>query len=427
MRPALLLMIASVLLAAPASPRADSVGDTQSAPDGPLQAAFERYLDAQRQALDLYRASAFFNNDRAIADAYRGVLQFTIGSIKAGALLSYDHPRFARYVDWTSKAGLENPDNNYYQALLADDGVYRITGNRGSHAQLIFQLVIGQPGVGSAGSSTNVAVLDNETLIADDEGNFEIVVSRERPDSAPNWIQSTVGAETLIVRATFNDWLNEEPPKLVIERIDQPLASAAVNSSEAMAHALDRTSQSLVDRTRSWLEIAENMWQRAVLNQMSAPRPTPGGLVGQYSAYGSWDLAPDEALVIAFSPDNAPYVSLQLGSLWFTSLDYETRVTSLNQSQMACSATNVCTIVIAGQDPGVANWLDTAGFNQGLLFMRWQGLRGMPEENNWPRAKKITLSDLSQYSDDEVPRITPEARREQIRGRMLGAQRRFGG
>jgi len=348
MRPALLLMIASVLLAAPASPRADSVGDTQSAPDGPLQAAFERYLDAQRQALDLYRASAFFNNDRAIADAYRGVLQFTIGSIKAGALLSHDHPRFARYVDWTSKAGLENPDNNYYQALLADDGVYRITGNRGSHAQLIFQLVIGQPGVGSAGSSTNVAVLDNETLIADDEGNFEIIVSRERPDSAPNWIQSTVGAETLIVRATFNDWLNEEPPKLVIERIDQPLASAAVNSSEAMAHALDRTSQSLVDRTRSWLEIAENMWQRAVLNQLSAPRPTPGGLVGQYSAYGSWDLAPDEALVIAFSPDNAPYVSLQLGSLWFTSLDYETRVTSLNQSQMACSATNVCTIVIAG-------------------------------------------------------------------------------
>jgi len=216
MRPALLLMIASVLLAAPASPRADSVGDTQSAPDGPLQAAFERYLDAQRQALDLYRASAFFNNDRAIADAYRGVLQFTIGSIKAGALLSHDHPRFARYVDWTSKAGLENPDNNYYQALLADDGVYRITGNRGSHAQLIFQLVIGQPGVGSAGSSTNVAVLDNETLIADDEGNFEVIVSRERPDSAPNWIQSTVGAETLIVRATFNDWLNEEPPKLVI-------------------------------------------------------------------------------------------------------------------------------------------------------------------------------------------------------------------
>lgn len=34
MRPALLLMIASVLLAAPASPRADTADDTQSAPDG---------------------------------------------------------------------------------------------------------------------------------------------------------------------------------------------------------------------------------------------------------------------------------------------------------------------------------------------------------------------------------------------------------
>jgi len=34
MRPALLLMIASVLLAAPTSPRANTADDTQSAPDG---------------------------------------------------------------------------------------------------------------------------------------------------------------------------------------------------------------------------------------------------------------------------------------------------------------------------------------------------------------------------------------------------------
>ena len=88
-------------------------------PDQPLHEAFERYLSAQREALNLYRESPFFDSDQAMADAYRGVLQYTIGSIKAGALASHDHPRFARFVDWTSKAGLDNPDNNYYSGVGA--------------------------------------------------------------------------------------------------------------------------------------------------------------------------------------------------------------------------------------------------------------------------------------------------------------------
>ena len=67
----------------------------ESSNDDALQAAFQRYLDAQTEALALYRQSPFFDSDQAMADAYRGVLQYTIGSIKTGALSSHDHPRFA--------------------------------------------------------------------------------------------------------------------------------------------------------------------------------------------------------------------------------------------------------------------------------------------------------------------------------------------
>lgn len=396
-------------------------------PDQPLHEAFERYLSAQREALNLYRESPFFDSDQAMADAYRGVLQYTIGSIKAGALASHDHPRFARFVDWTSKAGLDNPDNNYYSALIADDGVYRIKGQRGSNAQLIFQLVIGQPGVGSAGSSTNVDVLYDHEIQTDEQGRFEILVSRERPDNTPNWIRNASGAETLMVRATFNDWLKEKHLPLMIERIDQPLLAAPINSSQSMAAALDRTSQSLVDRTRSWLTLADNMWNRAPRNFLSPPRATRGGLIGQYSAFGNWDLQPDEALLVTFQTGDAPYVGIQLGSLWFTSLDYETRITSLNGHQLGCARQSDCTLVIAGEDPGIANWLDTAGYSRGLIFMRWQGLAAMPAEATWPTVTKVRSAQLAKLIGNEIPRISAEARAAQRRARIQGVHTRFGG
>ena len=399
----------------------------ESSNDDALQAAFQRYLDAQTEALALYRQSPFFDSDQAMADAYRGVLQYTIGSIKTGALSSHDHPRFARFVDWTSKAGLENPDNNYYGALIADDGVYRITGRRGSHAQLIFQLVIGQPGVGSAGSSTNVDVLYGHELKTDPDGQFSIIVSRERPEDASNWIRNAEGAETLIVRSTFNDWLGEEHAPLLIERIDKPLTAAPANSSEAMIAALDRASQSLVDRTRSWLNLADNMWNRAPRNFLSPPRATRGGLIGQYSAFGNWDLQPDEALLVTFQTGDAPYVAIQLGSLWFTSLDYETRITSLNGYQLGCAPQSDCTLVIAGQDPGIANWLDTAGYSRGLIFMRWQGLAAMPAEATWPTVTKVRSAQLAEHIGSEIPRISAEARAAQRRARIQGVHTRFGG
>ena len=49
------------------------------------------------------------------------MLYTIVGSIKSGALMSHEYPRAMRGVDWTSKAGLDNPDNNYFFALLDDE------------------------------------------------------------------------------------------------------------------------------------------------------------------------------------------------------------------------------------------------------------------------------------------------------------------
>ena len=115
-------------------------------PSNPMDAAFEEFIQAQRDTLALYKTHENFDDPLAAAEAYRGVLYTIVGSIKSGALMSHEYPRAMRGVDWTSKAGLDNPDNNYFFALLDDEGSYRLYGKRGNTTQLIFQLVIGVPG-----------------------------------------------------------------------------------------------------------------------------------------------------------------------------------------------------------------------------------------------------------------------------------------
>ena len=58
-----------------------------------MDAAFEEFIQAQRDTLALYKAHENFDDPLAAAEAYRGVLYTIVGSIKSGALMSHDYPR----------------------------------------------------------------------------------------------------------------------------------------------------------------------------------------------------------------------------------------------------------------------------------------------------------------------------------------------
>ena len=396
--------------------------------EDPLANAFEQFIQAQRDALALYQSREFFAHPQGKAEAYRGLLYAMIGSIKAGALQSHDFPRVMRAVDWTSKSGLDNPDNNYYVALLDDTGTYRLSGNRGTTEQLIFQLVIGQPGVGKAGTSTNVSVLYDSDLRTDPEGNFDIIISPERPPDADNWMLNAPGAESLLVRFTHVDWGTEADSPLYIERLDRPRQFPAPLDEPSMVRGLERAAEALHDKTASWLALAERMQTLVPTNSLHTLRMTPGGLKGQYSAFGNWDLQPDEALLIEFDHSGAPYMGIQLGSPWFVSLDYENHTSTLNQHQLNCpEGGSDCYAVIAGFDPGVANWLDTAGHPEGVIFIRWQGLSEAPSEGAQPRTRLLDAEALASFQASHPPLLTAAERQANIAKRRRAVHQRFGG
>ena len=74
--------------------------------------------------------------------------------------------------------------------------------------------------------------------------------------------------------------------------------------------------------------------------------------------------------------------------------------------------------VISVDDPGVPNWLDTAGRYKGVVQGRWYQASSAPT----PRLKRVKLAELRDHLPADTPRIDHEARRESLRARFRGAQ-----
>jgi len=61
-------------------------------------------------------------------------------------------------------------------------------------------------------------------------------------------------------------------------------------------------------------------------------------------------------------------------------------------------------IVVSARDPGVRNWLDTAGYPRGVVQGRWTGCDSQPI----PKVTKVALIDLRKSLPADVARVTPE-------------------
>jgi len=91
----------------------------------------------------------------------------------------------------------------------------------------------------------------------------------------------------------------------------------------------------LLSRLRTFLAFPEWFYLSEPVNTMTPPRPTPGGLATQFSSAGHFDLGEDQALIVtvpAAGREVAPYQGIQLGSMWYVSLDYVNHQTSLTRA-----------------------------------------------------------------------------------------------
>ncbi|MGV7904475.1 hypothetical protein PJN93_32170, partial [Mycobacterium kansasii] len=80
---------------------------------------------------------------------------------------------------------------------------------------------------------------------------------------------------------------------------------------------------------------------------------------------------------------------------WYISLDYIHHQTSLNGAQAQVDPDGMIRIVVAQNDPGVTNWIETLGHRRGYLQFRWQRTASPLSAADGPTAQVVPLADVA--------------------------------
>jgi hypothetical protein len=249
-------------------------------------------------------------------------------------------------MDAAYKWGMECPDCIYVGSALRGGSTYRLWGNRGSARYVGLQVMAGM-------GSTSNALIDDFELGPD--GEFEIILSAEPHEG--NWLPLDEGATTLVVRHFFYDWEHEVPVTMSIETLSGPAdleAHTPVEPTTAMARQVIALGDFLEENLNFFLGFSNPETPNTFLPPLDGT--AMGAAAENRPVIGSWKLAPDEALIIEVEPPEGLYWSYSLGNIWWETIDYGNHQSSLNGFQAAVDDDGIVRVVVAHQDPGVANW-----------------------------------------------------------------------
>jgi hypothetical protein len=347
-----------------------------------LSQAHARWLDAQREAAVLVAGASHPGAPADWAEGYRWLTR--MASIALEWVVEKNdplHPVIFRQQDEYRKFIVDNPDLNYHFCVLDPAESYRLSGNRGEapYVGFTFGTDIFHWGAGGGEPSGTLTQCHLDQFRLEANGDFEIVLS-----AAPqpgNWIKLEPRTQHLAVRETFTDKTRQRPAVLRIERLGPPIPAPQLEP-EAFAASLELAASFMLFVVQTCIA----MWtgSGATVNRFSGG-PGSARVEAQDDEVdthcntemvymgGRWKLEPGQALRVRIDPPRRPftYWGLVLVNPWAESYDYRFAATCTNNERAARDADGAWRVVIAAEDPGEPNWLDTGGRLEGQMLLRW--------------------------------------------------------
>ena len=298
-----------------------------------------------------------------------------------------DFPVFYQASHTTAKIGADNPDNIYLNATIAADRTYRVHGQRGSVPYLSLGTKANR--YSTDGTMASTGEIDARQMHFTADGRFEVIVSRNRRDG--DWLPMAEDSSMLIVRQTFLDRAREVPALVSIECVDGPATpqpldarklATALGSTAAFVHGTARTfanwSQLFQRTPNAFAEIDQAFYNRA------------GGDPNIHYLHGYWTLGREQALVIETPVPECEIWNFQLDNYWMESLDYRYLPIHVNSHTARYEPDGSLKLVIAAENPGVGNYLATAGHTSGTMLLRWTRAKSHPI----PKCRVVPLASL---------------------------------
>ena len=196
---------------------------------------------------------------------------------------------------------------------------------------------------------------------------------------------------TLIVRQTRLDREHEVIADLQIERLGgdgMPTPFEPIRCAEGLIQSAGLVAGAAM-LFASWAEGFKkhtNQLPRFDQNISNMAGGVPD--IAYYHSY--WKLAPDEALVIDAMPPDCEHWNFQLNNYWMESLDYRYYPVHVNKHTAKYRPDGSVRVVVAAQDKGFDNWIDTVGHEEGTMCWRWV----RAEERPQPQTRVAKLSEL---------------------------------
>ncbi len=392
--------------------------------DVALNAAWDEFCDrlksAGQRVFKDYNATSGLQR----ADGFRFLTQ-NLGQAFDLALETKDtrYPAIHMFCSPTRKLGGDCADFIYQQAWIDGESSYRIVGDRGT-ARFLNVTVQGPrrdgPGVlHEPFGDVPEANLFGEQLTTASDGSFEIWIGGR--EQGPNWLPTTGASRKLFIRQGFDAW-DERPAHMQIERVgmDSP---KPVPTPASMIEAMDWAGRFVTGLMDDWPEFPfryggvdgehPNSFPAALATDSDAKR-------GRAAANMHWVLAPDQALIIEFDAHDGLWMLTNMGT-FFTSMDFLYRPVSYTPSRTTVDSDGKVRLVLAHDDPGCHNWMDTQGFERGNVTYRHM-LEGEPAEL---RTRVVKRAELADALPADTATVTKEDRVAQMWARFNGIRRRY--
>ncbi|MXY70937.1 MAG: hypothetical protein F4Y47_20605 [Acidobacteriia bacterium] len=299
-------------------------------------------------------------------------------------------PVLHRVVNETTKLGADNPDNFYQTAALDGNHEYKIIGRRNTIAYLSFGTQSGNYGQGRGLPPTGH--IESNRIETDEDGCFELIVSR-KPQTG-NWLPMSLETGTLVVRQTFLDREAETPADLRIERINCPEDECRPSAWTArkLDEGLKNAGALVAGAPLLFAKWARDFKKHSNRLPMFDPQTSlaAGGDPNITYYHSHWEIAQDEALVIEVMPPECEHWNFQLNNYWMESLDYRYHQIHTNKHLALLEDDDSVRLIVAHENPGLPNWLETAGHTSGTMCFRWVRAKEHPQ----PRTRLVKLSSL---------------------------------
>lgn len=390
-----------------------------------VEKAWRDFTDALEEAQQLVFGDPEIQTDLEKAEGLRYLTRL----ITAAALteLEAHDPAYPQFVllesPWMQYA-LPNPDCRYLYAALDGRFEYRIFGQRGNSR--VFEIQVWEGEIGDFGRLRSADSASDFDL--GPQGQLEVLLSRTKQGA--NCMRLPEGTCWVVVREYFYDWDTEEASELFIERQDAQYPAPPLTGTD-----LTDRFQLMVNFLRlvpGYCAKAVEMHRAAERDKVPFPPMTLGrselgyedqiGFKGMLYGQGYYQCGPEEAVILEVEPPDCLYWNFQISSEFFEACEWNVRQTSINGHQAALDADGVFRAVISQHDPGVPNWLDTAGRLSGLISARYLGVA--PEAIIVPSLRVVDLDTVRNELPPETPVVTPAERSEIVRRRMHSVPRR---